>query len=133
MDCSWQASLGPNAHQCRFVLPAVAANKGSVAALLAAAKAASDANSSETAVTVLLCLRTLKPLMTSPACRTSLLTEGGAELIQQQLRCSITDLQRLQAGGNDSQETQTQQQQLAAAATALAEAASWQDEEAKCR
>lgn len=112
---------------------AVAAKESTVAALLAAAKTAAAAHSSDSHAVVISCLRTLRTVMQSPACRSSLLSESGAELIQQLLQDTCKQLERLQAGGAD-QEAETQaQQQLAAAAAALTEAASWQDEEAKCR
>jgi hypothetical protein len=110
----------------------VAAKEGSIAALLSAVKAAQQllpagtvSPASRNAV-LLPCLRTMRLLMQSPACRSSLLSEGGDDLLQQLLQgCRNA----LQSGGAE----QLEQQQLAAAAAALTEAAAWQDEEGKCR
>lgn len=112
---------------------AVAAKEGSIAALLSAAKAvqqllpAGPSSPSSRNAALLPCLRTLRLLMQSAACRSSFLSLGGDDLLQQLLQgcCSA-----LQSGGAEQQE---QQQQLAAAAAALTEAAAWQDEEGKCR
>lgn len=124
------------------------ANKeGSVAALLAALKAASSNNSKQHGVAAdscngssapaeaaaaqlaaqLSCLRTLRLLMQLPNCRASFLSGGGAEQLQQLMRQCNSSMQSTQ------QEQQQQCCQLGAAVAALAEAASWQDEEGKCR
>ncbi|KAF6264410.1 armadillo-type protein [Scenedesmus sp. NREL 46B-D3] len=112
---------------------AVAAKEGSIAALLSAAKAAqqllpgSTAKPSSCNAVLLPCLRTMRLLMQSPACRSSLLSGGGDDLLQRQLQGCC---KALQSGGAEQQQ---EQQQLAAAAAALTEAAAWQDEEGKCR
>jgi hypothetical protein len=114
-------------------LLAVAAKEGSIAALLSAVKAAQmllPGGVGQPALRnelLLPCLRTMRLLMQSPACRSSLLSEGGDVPLQQLLQgcCKVLE------GGRG--ELREQQQQLAAAAAALTEAAAWQDEEGKCR
>jgi hypothetical protein len=122
-------------------LLAVAAKEGSIAALLSAVKAvqmllpAPFVKPSTRNAVLLPCLRTMRLLMQSPACRSSLLSEGGDDMLQQLLQGCCKALKR---GGDDDDDDggddeQQEQQQLAAAAAALTEAAAWQDEEGKCR
>ncbi|KAF8072541.1 ARMC6 [Scenedesmus sp. PABB004] len=114
---------------------AVAAKEGSVAALLAAAKSGApgadgaDASPEQRAL-LLPCLRALRLLMQSPACRAALLAEGGPELLQALLRGAAA---AMAAEPERGAEAAAATQQLAGAAAALVEAASWQDEDGKCR
>lgn len=66
--------------------------------------------------------------MQLPDCRASLLGAGGPELLLQLLERCCAGL----ATGAQEEGGLQQQYQLAAATAALAEAAAWQDEEAKC-
>jgi hypothetical protein len=132
---------------CRLGIPAFAfitpvANKeGTVAALLATAKAAErlssstpaadEAAPSDLAASVLIpSLRSLRLLMQLPDCRASFLAAGGPALLLQLLQRCCAALSTAQQADDKLQ--QQQQYQLAAAVAALAEAAAWQDEDAKC-
>lgn len=118
-----------------LLCPAVANKEGTVAVLLAAAKAAERLSSSSDpapAVTVgsvlIPSLRSLRLLMQLPDCRATFLSSGGSELLLQLLQ----DCSKALSTAAQQPEQQLQQYQLAGAAAALAEAASWQDEDGKC-
>lgn len=106
-----------------------------MAALLAAAKAAdclhtAAADASQAVASVLIpSLRSLRLLMQLPDCRGTFLNSGGPELLLQLLQDCC---KALSGEGQQQPEQQLQQYQLAGAVAALAEAASWQDEEGKC-
>lgn len=116
----------------------VASKEGVVAALLAAARAAAkllsadSARSAEDAARALALqsLRGLRLLMQAPGCRAALLEARGLELLQQLLRTGVCSVAATPA---DEAAQLSPCAELAAAAAALAEAACWQDEEAKCR
>eukprot|EP00775_Hariotina_reticulata_P012080 gene12080-12220_t len=124
---------------------AVASKEGSVAALLAALQAghrmvaagpagsnSSNAGHGKLQGVVIPGLQCLRLLMQSPSCRSSLLTEGGAELVQQLLQdCCRRFTSLAITDGPQQQDDALQECRLAAAAAALAEAGAWQDEEAK--
>jgi hypothetical protein len=73
-------------------------------------------------------LRSLRLLMQLPDCRAAFLSSGGPGLVLQLLQ----DCSKALSTTAQQPEEQLQQYQLAGAVAALAEAASWQDEDGKC-